>query len=108
MIVEEIIEELTTELTETEGEKFNQKLLTSKVRSAHRDVKTARNYPQSYTEAMIERDMEKYYSQIRSIALFDYNQIGAEGQTQFTQDGVTVHYVERDKLFYGILPIARG
>lgn len=105
-MIEEIIEELTTELTETEGDKLNVSLLTSKVKGAYRAVKTARRYPPSYTDAMIERDMEKYYTQVRDIALYDYNQIGAEGQSQFTQDGVTVHYVDRDKLFYGVLPIA--
>ena len=103
---EEIFEELKTELTVTEGDKFNESLLRSKVNSAYRAVNTARKYPPSYTDAMIEHDMEKYYTQVREIALYDYNQIGAEGQTQFTQDGVTVHYLERDKLFYGVLPIA--
>lgn len=103
---EEIIEDLKSELSITEGDKFNLSLLTSKVNGAYRAVKTARKYPASYTEAMIEKDMEKYYTQVRDIALYDYNQVGAEGQTQFTQDGVTVHYLERDKLFYGVLPIA--
>lgn len=103
---EEIIEELKTELMVTEGDKFNEALLKSKVKGAYRSVQTARMYPPSYTEAMIERDMKKYYTQVRDIALYDYNQIGAEGQTQFTQDGVTVHYLERSKLFYGVLPIA--
>lgn len=106
-MVEEIIEELKTELTETEGDKFNESLLRSKVNSAYRAVKTVRRYPPSYTDAMIEHDMEKYYTQVRDIALYDYNQIGAEGQSQFTQDGITVHYVERDKLFYGVIPIAK-
>ena len=103
---EEIIEELKTELLLTEGEKFNETLLESKVKNAYRSVKTARKYPPSYTEAMIERDMEKYYTQVRDIALYDYNQIGAEGQTQYSQDGVSVHYEDRNKLFYGVLPIA--
>lgn len=105
-MIEEIIEELTTELRETEGERFNETLLRSKVKSAYRAVQTARKYPKSYTEAMIERDMENYYSQVKDIAMFDFNQIGAEGQTQYSQDGVSVHYVDRDKLFYGVLPIA--
>lgn len=105
-MVEEIIEELTIELRETEGERFNETLLRSKVKSAYRAVQTARKYPKSYTEAMIERDMENYYSQVKDIAMFDFNQIGAEGQTQYSQDGVSVHYVDRDKLFYGVLPIA--
>lgn len=105
-MIEEIIEELTAELQETEGDKFNLSLLTSKVKGAYRAVKTARKYPSSYSEAFIEKDMEDYYSQIHDIALYDYNQIGAEGQTQYSQDGVSVHYVDRDKLFYGVLPIA--
>ena len=105
-MIEEIIEELTTELRETEGERFNETLLRSKVKSAYRAVQTVRKYPKSYTEAMIERDMENYYSQVKDIAMFDFNQIGAEGQTQYSQDGVSVHYVDRDKLFYRVLPIA--
>ena len=105
-MIEDIIEELKTELQETEGEKFNETLLTSKVKGAYREVMAARKYPASYSEAAIERDMDNYYSQVRSVALFDYNQIGAEGQTQYSQDGVSVHYVDRNSLFYGVLPIA--
>lgn len=105
-MLEEIFEELKTELVETEGDKFNETLLRSKINSAYRDVKAARKYPLSYTDAMIEREMENYYSQIREIALFDYTQIGSEGQTQYSQDGVSIHYVDRNKLFYGILPYA--
>ena len=105
-MINEIIADLTTELEISEGDRFNPTLLESKVKSAYREVKTARKYPASYTEAYIERDMENYYAQVRSIALFDFNQIGAEGQTSYSQDGVSVHYVERDKLFAGVLPIA--
>lgn len=106
---EGIFEELKTELMETEGDKFNENLLKSKIHGAYREVKAARKYPGSYTEAMIERDMENYYSQVRSISQFDYNQVGSEGQTQYSQDGVSIHYVDRDRLFYGVLPIsARG
>ena len=105
-LINQIYESLKIELEITEGERFNPDLLLSKVKSAYRAVQTVRKYPKSYTEAMIERDMENYYSQVKDIAMFDFNQIGAEGQTQYSQDGVSVHYVDRDKLFYGILPIA--
>ena len=103
---EEIITDLATELSITEGDKFNEDLLRSKVNGAYREVQTARKYPVSYSEAMIDRDMLNYYSQVRSIALYDYNGIGSEGQTQYSQDGVSIHYVDRNLLFYGILPIA--
>lgn len=106
-MIEEIVEDIRAELEIAEGEKFNENLLRSKVKSAYREVKTARKYPAEYSEASVERDMENYYSQVRAIALFDYNQIGAEGQTQYSQDGVSIHYVDRSALFYGVLPIAR-
>lgn len=104
-MIEEIVEDIRAELEITEGSKFNETLLRSKVKSAYRDVQTARRYPKSYTAEMIVRDMNNYYSQIRSIALYDYTTIGSEGQTQYSQDGVSIHYVDRDKLFYGVLPI---
>lgn len=105
-LIELIFESLKTELEITEGDRFNPTLVRSKVNNAYLEVKTARKYPKSYSEAAIERDMENYYSQIRSIAMFDVNQIGAEGQTSFSEDGASIHYVDRDKLFQGVLPIA--
>lgn len=106
-LTDEIYESLKTELEITDGERFNPTLLRSKVDNAYREVKTVRRYPGSYTEAYIERDMENYYSQIRAVALYDYNQIGAEGQTQFSEDGASIHYVEREKCFAGVIPIAK-
>lgn len=100
----EIIRELTIEL---KGENVDADMLSVKVDSAIRDVRTARNYPSDYTVMMIEADLVKYFSQIKSIALFDYNQIGAEGQTQYSADGESIHYVDRNKLFSGVIPIAR-
>ena len=101
----EIIAELTAEL---QGETdFDAVLLTAKVNNATREVQTARNYPSIYTAAQIEADTVRFFSQIKSIALYDYNQVGAEGQTQYSADGVSIHYVERNKLFYGVRPIAR-
>ena len=101
----EIIAELTTELqNETD---FNSDLLTAKVKNAIREVQTVRSYPSTYTPGQIERDTIKYFSQIKNIALYDYNQLGAEGQTQYSADGESIHYVDRNSLFYGVRPLAR-
>ena len=105
-MIREIVEELKIEIEASEGDRFNPTLLESKVKNAYREVKTARKYPKSWSEAAIENDMEDYYSQVRDLAMYDYNQIGAEGQTSYSQDGVSVHYVERNKLFAGVLPLA--
>lgn len=105
MVKEDVFNALKTELLLTEGEKYNETLLQSKVDCAYQDVKDTRNYPDSYSASMIEEDMERYYSAIRRIALYDYNQIGAEGQSSYNADGTSIRYLNRDKLFYGVLPI---
>ena len=101
-LIEQIIEDLTTELSITEGENFNSALLEAKVKAAYYDLKSARRYPKSWSEESIEADLENYYSTLRAIAEYDYNQIGAEGQKQYSADGVSIHYVTRDDLFKGV------
>lgn len=104
-MIESIIEELTTELQNEVD--FNVDILRLKVSNAYREVKQARNYPKSYTESMITNDMDNFYTNVKAIALYDYNKVGAEGQTQYSADGESIHYVDRNKMFFGIIPIAR-
>lgn len=105
-VKEMITLELSRELSITDGKRFNETLLASKVNAAYRDVKAARRYPSSYTDAMIEDDMERFISQIREIALYDYSLIGAEGQTSNSEDGISRHYVDRKSLFAGVMPLS--
>ena len=81
-----VIEELTIELQNEVD--FDANILGVKVRNAIREVKAARNYPKTYSESMIQSDMENFISNIRAIALYDYSKIGAEGQSQYSADGV--------------------
>ena len=100
-----IIEELTIELqNETD---FNAELLEVKVASAIRECRTIRNYPDSYSEMRIEKDLTKFYSQIKDVAMYDYVKVGAEGQESYNADGESIVYEDRNKLWYGVRPIAR-
>lgn len=98
---EEIMEDLTAELSLADPN-FSAALLLPKVRNAMREVKRARNYPASYTDVQIEEDMYNYYSNVRNIALYDYNQIGGEFQTSSSENSTSRHWMERNKLFAGI------
>lgn len=104
---QEIIDDIAAEVSVTDADKYNETLLASKVGAAIHEVKRARHYPAGYSEEMVEKDMADFYSNIRNIAMYDYNQIGAEGQTQYSADGASIHYVDRNKLFAGIIPIGR-
>ena len=99
-MIEQIIEELSEELSTTEnGANFNSVLLESKVNDAYREVKTIRRYPKNMNPESIEADMEDFYSVVKSVARYDYNQVGAEGQKQYSADGVSIHYVSRNSYF---------
>lgn len=98
---EEIMADLTAELSLTDPN-FSAALLLPKVRNAMREVRRARNYPTSYTDTQIEADMYNYFSNIRNIALYDYNQIGGEFQTSSSENSTSRHWMERNKLFAGI------
>lgn len=105
-IEQEIAEDLKEELSETD-ELFNEKVMLSKIRSAIREVKRARNYPDSYTDEMIESDMSNYYTNIRNLALYDYNSVGSEGEQSHSENGISRSYVDRAKMLAGVTPLAR-
>lgn len=102
---DQLIADLTTEL---QGDNtFNKSVLKIKVVNAIKEVKRERRYPSSYTDEMIDEDLDRYYSNIRAIALYDYNQVGVEGQQSHSEGGVNRTWVDRKSLFNGVLPLSR-
>lgn len=104
-LIAEIVEDLKIELENDVG--FSEDALTAKTKNAYREVKLARNYPSTYSQQLIDSDMEKYFSVIRDIALFDYNQIGKDFEQSHTENSVTRSYTSRLSLFANVTPIAR-
>lgn len=106
-LADELFEDLSVELSaDEEGGTFSETLLKQKIKSAIREVKGKRRYPSSYTESMISADMDRYYSNIRNVALYDYNTIGSEGESQHSEDSIQRTMVDRNTLFSGIVPLA--
>lgn len=102
----DLVADLTAELTITDAN-FNSNLLTIKVSNAIKEVKRARNYPSTYSAEKIDSDIQKYYSQARAIALYDYNAVGSEYEKTHSENNISRTYVEREKLFAGIIPLSR-
>lgn len=103
-LIAEIVEDLALELSDDIG--YSEDVLTAKATQAYREVKNARKYPTSYTDSMIESDMEQFYSVIRNVTLYDYNQIGKDFEQSHTENSVTRHYTSRNELF-DVTPLAR-
>lgn len=102
---EEVIADLTIELRNSVD--FDEEVLKLKVKNAINEIIRVRNYNASFTKKMIEQDMYRYISNVRDIALYDYNQIGAEFQSFSTEPSESRSWADRNKLFYGIVPIAK-
>lgn len=102
-LVNEIYEELQLELGISEYSDLS--MLNAKVRSAYREVKGIRNYPKDYTEELINSDMERYFSNIRKLALYDYNQIGAEGELSHSDNTGSRAWANRNTCLEGVVAI---
>lgn len=100
-LIQDIVSDLTIELEPTDP-RFNAAVLEVKVRNAIREVRMRRNYPKTYSDEQITTDLNNYYSSILNIARYDYNQIGAEGESEHTESSVSRKWVDREKLFHGI------
>lgn len=97
----EIIADLTIELEDEES--FSEKKLSSKVHSAIIEVENMRNYGYSAMKPeQIEDDLWNYYSVIKKVALYDYNQIGAEYEINHSENGISRSYEKRSSLFNGV------
>lgn len=106
-LAEELFEDLKAELSEDEeGGEFSETLLKQKIKNAIREIKSKRNYPSGYTDGMVANDLDKYYSNMRNIALYDYNTIGYEGESQHGEDSIQRTMIDRNTLFSGIVPLA--
>lgn len=102
-LIEEVYEDLKIELGISEESDLS--ILKSKVKNAYREVKRKRNYPDDYSEQAINRDIEKYFPNIRKLALYDYNQIGVEGEMSHSDNTGTRTWDSREKCLEGVVAI---
>lgn len=103
-IIEEVTGDLAIELQDDAT--FNRNILACKVKNAVNEIIRRRNIAGSKlaTDADKEADIRQFIVNIHNVALYDYNQIGIEGQTSSTEASTTRTYVNRESLFFGVFP----
>lgn len=110
MTIDELKESITEGLTvELESDPdFSEEILEEKVNNAVNEVILARRYKMAkYSDEQIEADIENYRSNIRDIALYDYNQSGMDFQSSSQENGILRTFMNRNRLFSGITPLSR-
>lgn len=71
------------------------------------DCKRRRNYPGTYTEDMVAADEVGLESTAIDLAIYDYNKMGAEGESSHNENGTYRSYDTRQSILRQILPITR-
>lgn len=100
-IQEEVHQDLSMELgLKDENDKAS---LLVKVKNAVYEIRNHRNYPSYFTEADIQKDLKRFYSNIHDLALYDYNQIGAEGQLSHNSNGTSRTWKSRSECLQGVV-----
>ena len=97
---EEILQDLTAELGALSNEDAAR--LSSKIKNAIREVRMKRSYPAHFTEDKICDDLQGHYSNIRELALYDYNQVGVEGQVSHNENGTNRSWKNRNDCLIGV------
>lgn len=108
--MEELLKELNTdlevELASELHEDSDKALLSSKVKAAYYAVKRKRNYQEHHTEEFINKDMKSMYDIIKDLALYDWNHIGAEGETSHSENGISRAWNPRENILREVTPFA--
>ena len=97
------LEQLKIRLRQSDASSENE-FLQQLIFQAEQDVRLYRNYPDNYTEEMIEKDMKKFDSIIVNLALYDYNQEGGEFQISSSENGTSRSWIDRDKILGKVTP----
>lgn len=80
-------------------------ILEELISNAIESVKKVRNYPTSWTDEKIEKDLANYEDIIVKLAIYDYNKEGMEFENSHTESGVTRQFSSRAKVMADILPL---
>lgn len=68
------------------------------------DVIRARNYPPSWDDEKIEKDLVQYEGVMVNLAVYAYNKIGMEFEATHTESGVTRQFTSKNKILADVTP----
>ncbi len=105
-LLKELNSDLGAELASELHEDSDKALLSAKVKGAYYAVRRKRNYQEHHTDEFIDRDMKSMYDIIKDLALYDWNHIGAEGETSHSENGISRAWNPRENILGEVTPFA--
>lgn len=79
------------------------------VRRAIRSFRNKRNYPDGYSENVVNKDMNKFYACIFDLSLYWCGKQGVEFHNSFSGNGESRSWNKEDEIYslHNVIPIAR-
>lgn len=103
-LLAELQADLETELASELHDEADKGILSSKINGAYRAVKRKRNYQRHHTQDFIDTDMADMYDIIKDLAMYDWNHIGAEGETSHSENGTSRTWTSRKDILTEVIP----
>ena len=102
-IEERLLEEVQVHFEEDE---FDEKVIKICIRRAINAFKSKRNYPSSYDDEKINKDLERCYDCIFELVLCKTAKQGVEGESLHIESGVHRTYMNEEQIYadHGIFP----
>lgn len=82
-------------------------ILEQLISQAEADIRAKRIYPKSYTEEKIAADMKKFQSVVVNLVVYDRSQAGENFMANYSENGVSRTWRDREELFVGVFPFAK-
>ena len=105
-LLKELNSDLGAELIFELHDYSNKALLSAKIKGAYYVVRRKRNYQDYQTEEFIDKDMRLMYDIIKALALYEWNYIGAEGETSHRENGISRAWNPKENILREIVPFA--
>ena len=107
------IEETEDSDTGTKADKvvFDKKednpLIEQLLEQARNEIIEKRNYPETYTQDQIDRDVQKFENVMVNLAVYDRSQAGEAYMASFSENGVSRTWKDRNSLLSGVYPFVK-
>lgn len=100
-----IVDNLKIELSKDDD--FDENILALKVELVLDEAIERRGFTDNHTDEQILKYLIRHKSSLSQIAMRDYNQVGAESETQHSENEIERTWTDRDKMWSFIIPLSR-
>ena len=82
-------------------------LIEQLLEQARNEIIEKRNYPETYTQDQIDRDVKKFENVMVNLAVYDRSQAGEAYMASYSENGVSRTWKDRNSLLSGVYPFVK-